>query len=773
MKLNYTATISFLILIFTVYWSTSSLLPSKISDLNTPKTDFSTERALIHLKEIAKKPHYVGADAHTNVRNYLIKELEKLGLYVETQSQVAINKDWRAAVKAQNIMARIQGTDANSKALVLLAHYDSAVHSSYGASDAGSGIVTILEGIRAFLEKGQKQKNDIIILFTDAEEIGLLGATAFVKHHAWAKDIGLVLNFEARGTRGPSYMLLETNGSNQQLIKAFNKAKSKYPVANSLMYSVYKMLPNDTDLTIFKEDGNLNGINFAFIDNHYDYHTAQDTYENLDRNTLEQQGNYLTSMLSYFANTNLSNLDSDTDNVYFNFPKLGLVTYPFSWIIFMFILGAILFLGITFMGVQKMKLTTPAMFAGFIPFFGALISTAILAVFGWKLIKIIHPQYNDILHGFTYNGHLYIAAFIALTIGITLRFYQFYFKKHSAANLLVAPLFIWGIINLLVVIYLKGAAFFILPVYAALATLAMLLFSKRSRNFKILISTFLALPTLLVFAPLIKVFPVGLGLKMLVISTVFTVLLFGLLVPTIKKIRNTKKLSYLFLGLGVLALVSASLKSAYSETRKQPTSLVYVIDTDKNQAYFASYETTVNEHSKAFLGEDPTKGSFNKNIFDSKYKTKFKLHKKTTRVALKSPLIHKLKDTIVTNQRQIHFQIIPQRKTNKIELIANDTIYFNSFKINGEVLTKKEGDFVFDTKNRKTILSYYITEKDEIVDIEFSIPVKQKLDLVLYDIAFDLFTNNLLDVKPRTDNVTFPTPFVVNDATIIKKKIDL
>jgi hypothetical protein len=28
------------------------------------------------------------------------------------------------------------------------------------------------------------------------------------------KEVGLVLNFEARGTSGPSYMLMETNGGN-------------------------------------------------------------------------------------------------------------------------------------------------------------------------------------------------------------------------------------------------------------------------------------------------------------------------------------------------------------------------------------------------------------------------------------------------------------------------------------------------------------------------------------------------------------------------------
>ena len=60
--------------------------------------------------------------------------------------------------------------------------------------------VTILEGVRAYLALNKTPKNDIIILFSDAEELGLLGAQAFVEHHPWAKNIGLVLNFEARGS---------------------------------------------------------------------------------------------------------------------------------------------------------------------------------------------------------------------------------------------------------------------------------------------------------------------------------------------------------------------------------------------------------------------------------------------------------------------------------------------------------------------------------------------------------------------------------------------
>ncbi|VAW17661.1 Peptidase, M20/M25/M40 family, partial [hydrothermal vent metagenome] len=164
-KRNYTSAVSLLIIVATIYWSFSSLMPNKITDLKTPKNEFSTERALVHLKEISKKPHYIGTQNHTEVRNYIIKELEKLGLTVEIQTQTAINKKWRSGTETKNILAKIKGSEPG-KALLLLSHYDSAVHSSFGASDAGSGVVTILEGVRAFLANNKQPKNDIIILIS-------------------------------------------------------------------------------------------------------------------------------------------------------------------------------------------------------------------------------------------------------------------------------------------------------------------------------------------------------------------------------------------------------------------------------------------------------------------------------------------------------------------------------------------------------------------------------------------------------------------------------
>ena len=134
---------SFLLIVGLVYYSFFSLMPQKGSPSSIAETKFSTERALISLKEITKAPHYIGTKEHARVRNYLIGQLEELGLETQVQEGFVINQKWKSLDKPKNIIAQIKGSE-NGKSLLLLSHYDSALTPSYGASDAGSGVVTIL-----------------------------------------------------------------------------------------------------------------------------------------------------------------------------------------------------------------------------------------------------------------------------------------------------------------------------------------------------------------------------------------------------------------------------------------------------------------------------------------------------------------------------------------------------------------------------------------------------------------------------------------------------
>src|SRR5205814_3510336 len=139
------------------------------------------------LAVIASKPHPVGSPEHTQVRDYILRELTAMGLSPQLQTTPAIS----------NILVRQQGSASGGKALLLDGHYDTMPNSP-GASDDGSGVVVLLETLRA-IRAGAPLRNDLICLFSDGEEVGLQGAKAFAYAHPWAKDVGLVLNFEARG----------------------------------------------------------------------------------------------------------------------------------------------------------------------------------------------------------------------------------------------------------------------------------------------------------------------------------------------------------------------------------------------------------------------------------------------------------------------------------------------------------------------------------------------------------------------------------------------
>jgi hypothetical protein len=758
--------LSVLIILGVISWSISDLKPALQKEKSTLKTDFSLDNALFHLKNISEEAHFVGSKNHKKVQDYIVAELQKIGLETEIQTQTAINKKWIAGTTAENILARIKGS-GNGKALLLLTHYDSNPHSSVGASDAGSGVVTILEGVRAYLAKNQTQKNDIIILISDAEELGLLGAQAFVDEHSWTKDIGLVLNFEARGSGGPSYMLMETNGKNSKLLTEFLAAKPNFPIANSLMYSIYKMLPNDTDLTVFRQDANINGFNFAFIDDHFDYHTAQDSYERLDRETLLHQADYLTTSLNYFANSDLTNLNSDVDFVYVNFPFIKMLTYPFSYVTTMLIIAGIIFIILLFFGLSLNKITVKGILKSFIPFLISIILCGAVSFYGWKLLEIIHPQYKDMLHGFTYNGHTYIIAFVFLSCWILLKTYSYFRKQENITDLIVAPIFVWLLINFLILEEFKGAGFLIIPVFTALLIFAIGVFINLEQRSKRILSTILFIPTIYIFAPLIHMFPIGLGLKNLVISGVLIALIFGLMIH----VFYYKKSKWLLKLTGIFAIIFfgyASYTSGFSVDNKKPNSIVYIQNSDDKTAYFGTYNNTLDAYTKQIFDETSTKGSLANAETKSKYNTRFKYHKKTDFKNIQSSDISVDLDTIIGENRFLELVVIPNRKVNKLEFITKNKITLKQFKVNDALVLKGKN---YSTKTG-TFLVYTLGNADEDVTLSFMVNKDETLDFILNEVSYDLLTNPNFSINARSEEM-MPMPFVTNDAIIISKKLEL
>ena len=763
MKKNAYTFLSILTISFVVFWIFYAQMPAADSHLNKPLSEFSSKRALKTVAVLSQKPHYIGTKNHEQVVTYIQSELQKMGLSSQIEEGFSLT-DWGNLVKSRNIVAKIPGY-SSSKALLLLSHYDSAPHSkSHGASDDGVGVATILEGLRAFLHNKTGHKNDIIVLFSDAEELGLNGAAMFVSKNKWSKEIGLAINFEARGSSGPSYMLMEVNQGNAALIKQFDQANVPFPVANSLLYSIYKMLPNDTDLTVFREQGNIQGLNFAFIDDHFNYHTQQDDLKHLSTKTVAHQGSYMLPLLQYFSNSELQNLNSKDDYVYFDTP-FGFVLYPFSWIFVMLIVTTILFFGLLFVGFGKRLLQMQLIAKGFLLFFGSLITSGVVAFFGWTLLKVIYPQYNDILQGFTYNGHYYIIAFVLLSLGFCFLFFSQKISENQQVNYAVTPMFLWLIINFGIAFYLPGAAFFIIPLMASLIGFAYFIVSQSVNKWLNLV---VCLPTLFVFVPLVITLPVGLGLKMLVASALLVCLIFGLIIPVFTAFKLKKTWSFLFFVAAICFFIQAHLNSGYEYGKAKPNSLTYVLNAETNEAFWATYDKNLDPWTTLYLGKNPSKTNA-KSLFllNSKYNSGFNFAKKTTVLNFPKPTIEFLTDSIFGANRFLKIKISSNRKVNRYDILANENMKIVGLKANGvKAIVSKNSKF---KPSSNTLLRYYLIDNQPL-ELQFMMPSNAVFDMDLIESSFDLLENPLLKVKKR-ESWMMPAPFVLNDAIIIKQKI--
>ncbi|MBK0369707.1 M28 family peptidase [Flavobacterium agrisoli] len=763
MKNNFSSSIAIAFILGVLGLFYLTIMPRWDSKSHEALAEFSTDRAMEHIQNIAQKPHYVGSSNHDVVAKYIQSELTELGLETHIQEGYTMS-DWGNLVKSKNIMARIKGTQ-NSKALVLLSHYDSAPHSmSKGASDDASGVATILEGVRAFIYDKQPHKNDIIILFTDAEELGLNGAALFVTEHQWAKEVGLVINFEARGSAGPSYMLMETTKGNEAMVASFQAAGVKYPVSNSLMYSVYKMLPNDTDLTVFREQGNIQGFNFAFIDGHYNYHTQQDDIQHIDPNSVTHQGTYLMPLLRYFANTNLTKLQTNQDEVYFSIP-FAFIHYPFAWVLPMTLIAAGLLLLVLLLGFAKRIFVMKEILKGFIPFLGSTIMVGLVTMMAWKLLTFLYPQYNDFLNGFTYNGHAYMAAFVMLSLAICFAFYHYFSDVKWTMNHYVAPLLVWIVLNAILANVLPGAGFLIIPVYFGLILLA---FFALFQGNSLFLNLIFSLPALLIIVPFIQMFPIGLGLKIMFGSAILTALTFGLILPIFGSFEKKGAWTMGFFIVAIGCFVLAHLQSGYEAGKAKSNSLLYVYNADTGIAKWATYDVNLDEWTQKYLGQNPEKATdLNLFPFFSKYNTRFTYARDAEKKTLLAPSIFFLKDTIRGNRRYLKIKIVPNRKVNRYDIFANPKMTFHHFKANGVSSLNQKG-IVLERKGKK-IVSYYVAN-NEPLEMEFDIEKNTIFDMDLVESSFDLLSNPLFSIEKRADWM-MPTPFVLNDAVVIKQKI--
>jgi hypothetical protein len=496
--------------------------PPEAKSKEVPLTEFSGERAREVLKGLLGDgaPHPVGSPANGQVRERILAQLRWLGYSPVVEEGFSCGPGG-ACARVVNVLARVEGGEPGKvktrtgKVVLLMSHYDS-VAAGPGAGDDLAGVAAVLE-IARVLKAGPPLRHGVLLLIDDGEEPGLLGARAFAEQSPAMQDVGAVVNVEARGTSGPSFMF-ETTGPDAWSVSQY-ASRAPQPFTSSLSSTVYQYMPNDTDLTIFKRRG-MPGLNFAFIGDPTHYHTPLDNYENVSPASLQHQGDNALAAVRGLAEGDLARPPQGRA-VFFDLFRVTVIQWPAGLSSMLGLLALILTLVAAARARRGGLLTWGSVALGLLAPLAALLFT-LAAAFGLQaLLAGVFPS------PWVARPLPAMAAFWLVSLAVTLWAAVLLTRRSGLAGAWAGVWILWSLLGVVLGLLLPGVSYvFIVP--ALIAGLAGLMGLGRP-----LASILPVLAAGVIWFPVVIFFYTSMGLNGLLYTAVLLVFVFVTLTPLV------------------------------------------------------------------------------------------------------------------------------------------------------------------------------------------------------------------------------------------------
>ncbi|RKH72930.1 M20/M25/M40 family metallo-hydrolase [Corallococcus aberystwythensis] len=572
---------------------------------SAPVERFSAGRAREHLRFIGAEPHALGMPRHAAVRDYLQARLRDVGAEVQLQREAVFAPAQgipRPAANVENVVGRLRAKDgAKGTTVMLVAHYDS-VPTGPGASDNGAAVASILEVARA-LQQGPALAGDVLFLFTDAEEQHLLGSTAFVASHPWARETGVVLNVDARGNAGPLLMFEVSPGGGWLVRRLAEEAPDVG--AGSLFTAVYQRMKNATDFTALRQGG-WQGLNFANVEGTQAYHTRQETVDEVSDGLLQQQGDTLLALTRRISRE--ASVPEGEELIYFNAGPLR-VHYPRSWAVPLAAFWGLLFVFVVVRARMRKQLRLWAVLRESVVLLLVGFLASSLARLAWPLLKALQPGFRALSRSETQDNARFILAVVlwvmaVMGIGLFLR------RRAPVMELAVGGCVPWAVIAILVSVVLPGASALFLWPLAGMVLLLLWLGSRRTdplTPWRVPLWGLAALPLLVLLPHVLATFFTVLPLERAAVPSDLLMLAICLLAPGWLWLAG-RGLPWasggaVLLGLGLL--VSLAVGQRFDARHPRPTGLLYLVDADARSARWVSSDAVINDWTRAYLGSGP------------------------------------------------------------------------------------------------------------------------------------------------------------------------
>lgn len=738
-----------------------SIRPPGPVPASVPATQFSAERARAIQFDLTGDgiPHPIGSHQNDIVRDRIIDRFKQLGY--DPQVQTAFDCDeFGTCGTVKNVLARLDGTEPGPAVLVA-AHYDS-VPAGPGASDDGSGAATVLEIARA-LKSMPPPRHSVILMIDDGEEAGLLGAHAFVYYDPWAKDVRAAVNIEARGSSGPSLMF-ETGTANAWAVRLYS-LHALHPATNSIFYSVYKMMPNDTDFTVFKAAG-YQGFNFAYVDGLVHYHTALDDIQNASPASLQHQGD--NALPTVMALANAPGLDDppSSEAVYSDIFGHWIVrwpaerTWPVAIVVLLLIAGQIFWL------MHKKRLTAAQLVWGVIAWLAVVVASGVLALVVVRVLRLLGALPVDwVAHSLPVRAAMWSLALMVVIIHAVS-----FAGRAKFWGLWAGTWSVMAVLALACALLMPGFSF-IFVVSAAVAAVSALPFTLRDEKGRLGALIPVIFPLLATgisgFGVALMLYA-GLGVPSLPIVAVVVAVLLAPLLPLGADLTNSTLMPRLSIpGLPIIATIAlcflAAIAPAYSAKSPERLNLQYWLDGDAGRAQWlavpdsGSLPASLRKAAKFQSDEQPFPWSRTRTFAA-----------RALRLNLASPIFTIQQSSVANGKHSYRMALLSERGAPETSVLFPPGSGIDSVSMDGVPLPP-ESWREFRFFNGWTVYSCD-TMPPNGVTLSFTLPVAKPVTVFVVDKSFGLPADGKSLLVARPDTATASRD---GDVTLVSRRVEL
>jgi hypothetical protein len=746
-----------------------------------PETAFSADRAMVHLDVIASESRAIGLPGHDAARDYLVDQLELMGLEPQLQVTTGIVRfegaDSYNAGTVTNVVARIPGTGSTG-AIALNAHYDGG-STGPAASDNGAGVVTVLETVRALLA-GPALANDVIVVFTDGEENGDIGSAAFNQQHPWAQDVRLAINSEAQGSGGPA-ILYATSDDNGALTSTYLSVAPK-PTAYSLLPELVRQLPG-MRLACDLEDYLLNGsagLGFVYASDTAAYHTERDSIATIDRGSIQQEGENTLAVVRHFGNENLTDLPVEPNRVFFTILPNTVVHYSGTLAVVFAALATLALAAIAVVGHRRGKLSLGGAAVGALAFLLGTLGTVALTTLLWIGLRALNTDYQVLLVG-SYQADLNVVGITLAAIALMAALYVALQRRVRWESLTIGAAVVWTLLLWGATLALPGISYLLLwPLAFGLLPLAWAVFVRDTgpRPWARVAILVVALAPAIVLLPgtayqavaLLNRFDymaaLGGSVALLGVWALFVAPLVALALPQIRLLsddgsRLGRWAVPLATGLAAVIVFGWGMAtSGFDAEHPRPNAIAYELDADAGAARWVSVDPALDSWTTQFFPDGAASGDYE---IDSGFTVPAHVASAPV-VDIEQVGIEVLSDTTTEGIRTVAFRLDSPREAAQLDVAITGGTQITAATIDGRALDLAG----YAPASEGTLKLGYAGVTADGVEVTLAVRSAEPLRIEVSETTYGLPEVPGPTVEPRGEDA-MPATGVPLDATVVRK----